>query len=131
MVQKSNNYSISWPACLYKESFLIPTGDFEIRLGSLRSWHYLGRAWIFWFFSFNFICFYLWLSWIFVAMRRLSLVTVSGGYSVARVGFSFCGFSCCGAQALRFLGFSSCSGQAQPLQSTVSGHKLSSCGAWA
>ena len=41
------------------------------------------------------------LRWVFVAARRLSLVTASGGYSLCGVWASHCGgFSCCGAQAL-------------------------------
>ena len=49
-------------------------------------------------FFFNFI--YFWLRWVFVAVRRLSLVAESGGYSSLRcAGFSLGGFSCCGAPA--------------------------------
>ena len=33
---------------------------------------------------------YFWLLWVFVAVRRLSLVVVSGGYSLLCVGFSSC-----------------------------------------
>ena len=32
------------------------------------------------------LCIYFWLSWVFVAVRRLSLATVSGGHSVAMHG---------------------------------------------
>ena len=45
---------------------------------------------------------YIWLRWVFVAARRLSLVTASRGATL-RCGAraSHCGgFSCCGAQAL-------------------------------
>ena len=51
--------------------------------------------------------FYFWLRWVFVAVRRLSLVAASGGYSSLRcAGFSFqstgsrrMGFSSCGSRA--------------------------------
>ena len=75
------------------------------------------------FFSFfNKLFIYFWLRWVFVAVRGLSLVAVSGGYSSLwcagfslrwllllrstgsrRAGFSSCdswGFSSCGSQAL-------------------------------
>ena len=52
-----------------------------------------------------FIClFYFWPCWVFVAVRRLSLVAASGG------------FSCCGATGVvgsRCTGVSSCGTQAQ------------------
>ena len=49
----------------------------------------------------NIYLFNFWLRWVFVAARGLSLVVASGGYSSLQcVGFSFCGFSCCGARAL-------------------------------
>ena len=45
------------------------------------------------------ICFYLWLCWVFVAVRRLALFAGIGGCSSLWV--SHCpGFSSCGAQAL-------------------------------
>ena len=48
------------------------------------------------FFFFNFIyLFYLWLCWVFVSVRGLSLVVASGGRSSSRCA----GLSCCGAQA--------------------------------
>ena len=51
-------------------------------------------AWFFFFFNI-----YFWLCWVFVAARRLSLVAVSGGYSL--LWASYCGgSSCCRAQAL-------------------------------
>ena len=78
------------------------------------------------FLFFKLICFYFWLCWVFVVVRGLSLVVVSGGYSSLwcagvslwwllllrslgsrHVGFSSCGpwalecrLSNCGAQAL-------------------------------
>ena len=65
-------------------------------------------------FFFNFFYFIFWLRWVFVAVHRLSLVAVSGGYSSLRcVGFSLrwllllrstgsrhAGFSRCGSRAL-------------------------------
>ena len=63
---------------------------------------------------------YLWLCWVFVAVRGLSLVVASGGYSSLWCVASYCGgFSCCGAQALGAWasvavarGLSSCGSQA-------------------
>ena len=59
--------------------------------------------------SSNFFSFFSWLRWVFVAVRRLSLVAVSGGYSSLRcAGFSLllqstgsrrAGFSSCGTWA--------------------------------
>ena len=72
--------------------------------------------------------FFFWLHWVFIAVRRLSLVAASGGYSSLRctgsrcAGFSSCstwasvvavrGLSNCGMQALERLGFRSCSTRA-------------------
>ena len=39
---------------------------------------------------------YFWLHWVFIAVRGLSLVAVSGGVRASHCG----GFSCCGARAL-------------------------------
>ena len=46
-----------------------------------------GHIFFFFFFSqiFIYLFIYLWLCWIFVAVRRLSLVAVSGGYSFIAV----------------------------------------------
>ena len=45
---------------------------------------------------------YFWLCWVFVAARRLSLIVVSGGYSlVGGAHGSHCGRFSCGSQALR------------------------------
>ena len=43
---------------------------------------------------------FFWLHWVFVAARRLSLVAVSGGYSVAVRRFLIAVASRCGARAL-------------------------------
>ena len=44
---------------------------------------------------------YVWLHWVFGAVRGLSLVAASGDYSSLQCpGFSLGGFSCCGARAL-------------------------------
>ena len=43
------------------------------------------------FFFFNYLFIYFWLHWVFVAARGLSLVVVSGAYSLLqRTGFSLC-----------------------------------------
>ena len=53
---------------------------------------------------------YFWLRWVFVAVHRLSLATVSGDYSFTVVcGLLIVGdFSCCRILALEHAGFSSC-----------------------
>ena len=85
----------------------------------------------FFFFLINlFYLFYFWLHWVFVAVRRLSLVVANRGYSSCGARASHCsGFSSCGAQALGtqasvvvVRGLSSCGSRA--LECT-----LSSCGA--
>ena len=68
------------------------------------------------FFLINLFIYYFWLRWVFVAVRGLSLVAVSGG------------FSCCGAQAL---GAQASVVVARGLSSCGSGApecRLSSCG---
>ena len=48
----------------------------------------ISKKWLI-FFLFLIYLFYFWLLWVFVAVRRLSLVAVSGGYSSLRcAGFS-------------------------------------------
>ena len=66
---------------------------------------------------FFFLIFIFWLHWVFVAVRGLSLVVESGGYSsLGWAGFSLRCFSCCGARALG------------TQASVVVAHRLSSCG---
>ena len=73
-----------------------------------------------------------WLRWVFVAVRGLSLVAASGGYSVAVRGFLIAVASlvaehrlqALGFQLLSHSGFSSCGSRALE-------RRLSSCGAWA
>ena len=57
---------------------------------------------IYFFYKFIYILFiYFWLRWVFVAVRGLSLVAVSGGATLRCARASPCGgFSCCGAWAL-------------------------------
>ena len=75
---------------------------------TIFSWH-----WTF----LNFILFfYLWLRWVFVAVRELSLVAASGGYSSLRCsGFSLQWLLLLQSTGSRRTGFSSCSTQAQQL----------------
>ena len=54
---------------------------------------------------------YLWLCWVFIAVHRLSLIESWGSSLLWSSGFSFGGFSRCGAQALE--------------------RGLSGCGSWA
>ena len=76
--------------------------------------------------------FYFWLHWVFVAVRGLSLLVASGGYSSLQcVGFSLRWLLLCGAwdlgsraSVVAARGLSSCSSRALE-------RRLSSCGAWA
>ena len=62
---------------------------------------------------------YVWLCWVFVAARGLSLVAVSGGYSSLRcVGFSLRWLLWLQSTGSRRVGFSSCSAWAQYLWHT-------------
>ena len=57
---------------------------------------------------------YFWLCWVFVAACGLSLVMVSGGYSLVVVQRLLTGVaSCWGAQALKAYGLSSCGARDQ------------------
>ena len=52
-------------------------------------------------------CIYFWPPWVFISVCGLSLVAVSGGYSLCGVEASHCGgFSSCRAWALEYAGFS-------------------------
>ena len=67
--------------------------------------------------------FLFWLHWVFVAVRGLSLVAVSGGYSSLRcAGFSLRWLLLLQSMGSRHAGFSSCGSQALEC-------RLSSCGA--
>ena len=70
--------------------------------------------------SFFFKFIYLWLCWVFVSVRELSLVVASGGHSsswCARHASHYRGLSCCGAQA-QTRRLSNCGSRAQLLQGT-------------
>ena len=63
---------------------------------------------------FLFICFYLWLRWVFVAALGLSLVVASRGYSSLRcMGFSLRWLLLLRSTGSRCAGFGSCGMQAQ------------------
>ena len=65
------------------------------------------------FFLFNL---FIWLHWVFVAVRRFSLVAVSGGYSLLRcVGFSLQWLLLLWSTGSRHAGFSRCGSRAQQL----------------
>ena len=53
------------------------------------------------FFFLIYLFIYLWLCWVFVSVRGLSLVVASGGHSSSRCAWAshYRGLSCCGAQA--------------------------------
>ena len=66
------------------------------------------------FFFLIFFKIYFWLCWVFVAVRRLSLVAASGGYSSLRcMGFSLRWLLSLRSTGSRRVGFSSCGTQAQ------------------
>ena len=66
---------------------------------------------------------YFWLHWVFVAVRRLSLVASSGGYSSLQcAGFSLQWLLLLRSTGSRHMGFSSCGSRARE-------RRLSSCGA--
>ena len=87
------------------------------------------------FFSFKkfiYLFIYLWLLWVFVAARSLSLAVVSGGYSSLRcAGFSLRWLLLLWSMSSRSMGFSSCASRAQQLWlmgSVVVAHGLQSAG---
>ena len=62
---------------------------------------------------------YLWLRWVFVAVRGLSLVAASGGYSSLQfTGFSLQWLLLLQSTGSRCMGFSSCGSRAQQLWHT-------------
>ena len=71
-------------------------------------------------FVFSFI--YFWLHWIFVAAHGLSLVVVSGGYSLLCAGVSLRWLLLLRSTGFRHMGFSNCGTRALE-------RRLSSCGA--
>ena len=77
-------------------------------------------------FIFNLFYFiYFWLCWVFVAVRGLSLVAASGGYSSLWCsGFSLRWLLLLRSTGSRCVGFSSCG-------SWALGRRLGSCGSWA
>ena len=77
----------------------------------------------FFFFSkINLFIYLFWLCWVFVAARGLSLVVVSGGYSLLQcAGFSLRWLLLLWSMGSRRVGFSSCGSWALE-------HRLSSCG---
>ena len=79
----------------------------------------------FFFNKFIYLFIYLRLHWVFVAVRRLSLVAASGGYSCLRcTGFLLRWLLLLWSTGSRHAGFSSCGTQA----SAVVARGLSSCG---
>ena len=70
---------------------------------------------------FIYLFIYFWLSWVFVAVHRLSLVVASGGYSLLRcAGFSLLCLLLLRSTGSRRAGFSSCGTWAQQLWLTGS-----------
>ena len=74
------------------------------------------------FYKFIYSFTYFWLSWVFVAVRRLSLVAASGGYSLLRyTGFLLQWLLLLQSTGSRHVGFSSCGSKGLE-------RRLSSCG---
>ena len=72
---------------------------------------------------FFFLFFYFWLCWVFIAVRGLSLVAVSGGYSLLRcAGFLLEWLLLLRSTGSRRAGFSSCGSRALE-------RRISNCGA--
>ena len=75
---------------------------------------------------------YFWLCWVFVAVRRLSLVAVSGATLCCSEQSSHCGaFSCCRAQALGAWASVVVACRLSSCGSRALEYRLSSCGTWA
>ena len=71
-------------------------------------------TWLCVFFFFNFIYLFIWLRWVFVAARGLSLVAASRGYALLRCsGFSLRWLLLLRSTGSRRAGFSSCGSRAQ------------------
>ena len=79
-------------------------------------------------FYFLIICFYFWLCWVFVAVRGLSLIAASKGYSSLRCAAYCRGFSCCRAQALGTWASVVVARRLSSCGSRALEHRLSSCG---
>ena len=90
--------------------------DTNTEIGIPRFFFFFFKAESFpFFFFFNFI--YFWLLWVFVAVRGLSLVAVSGGYSsLWCTGFLLWWLLLLRSNGSRHAGFSSCSTRAQQLR---------------
>ena len=70
----------------------------------------------FFLFFLNLFIIYIWLHWVFVAVRGLSLVAVSGGHSSLQcTGFSLRWLLLLRSMGSRRVGFSSCGTRAQQL----------------
>ena len=92
------------------------------RIG-LSFWTYLLPSFFFFFFFLINLFIYFWLCWVFVAVHKLSLVVVSGGYSSLRcTGFSLSWLLLLWSMGSRRAGFSSCGSPALEL-------RLSNCSA--
>ena len=78
---------------------------------------------------FIYLFIYFWLHWVFIAVHGLSLVAVSGGYSLLRcVGFSLGWLLLLWSMGSRCVGFSSCDTRLSSCGSQAVGRRLSSCG---
>ena len=98
--------------CVTEDFFLLLYEDFCASLSEIDLWFFKIILFI-----------YFWLNWVFAAAHRLSLVAMSGVYSLV-VGHVLLFAVASRAQTLACKGFSSCGPQALE-------HRLNSCGAQA
>ena len=78
--------------CGIVESLWVRSGGHSVTRENFSS------DYVFFFTIFILNCIHVWLHWVFVAARRLSLVVANWGYSLATAHglLRCCGFSCCG-----------------------------------
>ena len=119
--------SVSHSGCLRQLRFLLVAAAGE------HMWLKMNRSAVSFFLNkfiylFLFI-YYFWLCWVFVAVRRLSLVAASGGYSsLWCAGFSLQWLLLLWSMGFRHTGFSSCGMRLSSCGSRTLDHRLSTCG---
>ena len=118
-------YSLSPKAIWRQDSFLLEGGQSSLYSGSSTDWMrptpitkgsllYSKSMDLFFFNKFIYLFIYFWLCWVFIAVRRLSPVAVSGGYSSLRcAGLSLQWLLLLWSTGYRHVGFSSCGAWAQ------------------
>ena len=71
-----------WTLCINLKFFLVVICVSLIMMNNISSFFFYNTVWFF--FNFIYLFIYLWLCWVFVSVRGLSLVTASGGHSSSR-----------------------------------------------